>query len=42
MIVTDIITIDKRRLKKYVGRISEEEITFINKALSVSVGLEGL
>ena len=37
-----IITIDKRRLKKYAGRISEEEITSINKALSISLGLEGL
>ncbi|MBC8586696.1 type II toxin-antitoxin system PemK/MazF family toxin [Paratissierella segnis] len=42
VLLEQIITIDKRRLKKYIGRISEKEITFINKALSVSVGLEGL
>ena len=42
VLLEQIITIDKRRLKKYIGRISEEEITFINKALSVSLGLEGL
>jgi Growth inhibitor len=42
VLLEQIITIDKRRLKKYVGRISEEEITFINKGLSVSVGLESL
>ena len=42
VLLEQIITIDKRRLKKYLGRISEEEITFINKALSVSLGLEDL
>jgi mRNA interferase MazF len=42
VLLEQIITIDKRRLKKYVGRINEEETTFINKALSVSLGLEGL
>ena len=42
VLLEQIITIDKRRLKRYVGRISEEEITSINKALSISVGLESL
>ncbi len=42
VLLEQIITIDKRRLKKYAGRISEEEIILINKALSVSLGLEGL
>jgi mRNA interferase MazF len=42
VLLEQIITIDKGRLKKYIGRISEEEITFINKALSVSLGLESL
>jgi mRNA interferase MazF len=42
VLLEQIITIDKRRLKRYVGRISEEEITPINKALTISVGLESL
>ena len=42
VLLEQIITIDKRRLKRYVGRISEEEMTFINKALSISIGLEDL
>ena len=37
-----IITIDKKRLKRYVGRISEEEIFYVNKALSISIGLKSL
>ena len=41
-LLEQITTIDKRRLKKYIGRISEEEISCINKALSISVGLESL
>lgn len=40
VMLEQIITIDKRRLKRYVGRISEEEIPLIDKALSISVGLE--
>lgn len=42
VLLEQIITIDKRRLKRYVGKISEEEITSINKVLSISVGLESL
>lgn len=42
VLLEQIITIDKRRLKRYVGRISEKEISPINKALSISVGLETL
>ncbi len=42
VLLEQIITIDKRRLKKYVGRIGEKEISSINKALSISVGLESL
>ena len=40
VLLEQITTIDKRRLKKYIGRISEEEIPSIDKALSISVGLE--
>jgi mRNA interferase MazF len=42
VLLEQVITIDKKRLKRYVGRISEEEIISINKALSISVGLESL
>lgn len=42
VLLEQIITIDKRRLKRYVGKISEKEIYPINKALSISVGLESL
>ena len=43
MILLDqIITIDKKRLKRYVGRISEEEIFYVIKALSISIGLKSL
>ena len=42
VLLEQIITIDKRRLKRYVGRISVEEIASINKALSISIGLESL
>ena len=42
VLLEQIITIDKRRLKRYVGRISEEEVASINKALSISLGLESL
>lgn len=40
VLLEQIITIDKRRLKRYIGKINEEEITPINKALSISIGLE--
>jgi len=40
VLLEQIITIDKRRLKRYIGRISEEDISLIDKALSISVGLE--
>ena len=42
VLLEQIITIDKRRLKRYIGRISEREISLIDKALTISVGLEGL
>lgn len=42
VLLEQIITIDKRRLKKYIGRINQEELVHINKALSISVGLENL
>jgi len=42
VLLEQIITIDKRRLKRYVVRINEKEIFPINKALSISVGLESL
>ena len=42
VLLEQIITIDKKRLKRYVGRISEEEIFYVNKALTISVGLKGL
>mgnify|MGYP005862316439 CR=1 FL=1 len=42
VLLEQITTIDKRRLRKYIGRISEEEIFCIYKSLLISVGLESL
>lgn len=42
VLLEQIITIDKKRLKRYVGRISEQEISCVNKALSISIGLKSL
>ena len=39
VMMEQIVTIDKMRLKKYVGRVSNTDIVLINKALSISVGL---
>lgn len=41
-LLEQITTIDKMRLKKYIGRINEEELSYIDKALAISVGLESL
>jgi Growth inhibitor len=42
VLLEQIITIDKKRLKRYVGRVSEHEISCINKALKISIGLKSL
>ena len=42
VLLEQIITIDKNRLKRYVRRIIEEEIFYVNKALSISIGLKSL
>ena len=42
VLLEQIITIDKKRLKRYVGRISEQEISCVNKALIISIGLKSL
>ena len=34
-----IITLDKKRLQKYIGKIADEDVIALNKALSISVGL---
>ena len=34
-----ILTLDKKRLKKYVGKIGKEDAKALDKALSISVGL---
>ena len=34
-----VFTVDKRRLKSYVGRLGEDKFKVLNKCLSVSLGL---
>lgn len=41
VLMEQIITIDKSRLKRYIGRISENDILMVNKALLISIGLDG-
>ncbi len=40
-LLEQIRTIDKRRLKDYVGALGQEDMLAVNKALAVSVGLTG-
>lgn len=42
VLLEQIVTIDKSRLKRYVGRISDKDIFEINKALSISLGLDSI
>ena len=40
VLAEQLITIDKVRVKKYLGKVPEEQMQGINKAVSVSLGLE--
>ena len=40
VLAEQIITIDKMRVMKYLGRVPEEQMQGINKAVKVSLGLE--
>jgi mRNA interferase MazF len=40
-LLEQIRTIDKRRLKRYVGAIGPDEARGVDRALAVSVGLDG-
>ena len=40
VLLEQIVTIDKSRLKRYIGRINHDNILLLNKALSISVGLD--
>lgn len=40
VLAEQIITIDKVRVKKYLGKVPEEQMQGINKAVRVSLGLE--
>ena len=40
-LLEQIRTIDKRRLKDHVGTLGQEDMQAINKALAISVGLNG-
>ncbi len=39
VLAEQIITIDKKRVVKYIGKVPEEQIRGINNALQVSLGL---
>lgn len=38
VMLEQIKTIDKRRVKEYIGKVSREEMSHINTAISVSLG----
>lgn len=40
ILLEQIRTIDKKRLRKYIGKISDSEMNKLNEALKVSVGLK--
>ena len=40
ILLEQIRTIDKRRLKKYIGQIRPEDMEKVNQCLAVSVGLK--
>ena len=41
VLLEQIRTIDKRRLKDHVGTLGQDDMSAVNKALAVSVGLNG-
>lgn len=41
VLLEQIRTIDKRRLKEYVGALGQEDMQGVDRALAVSVGLNG-
>lgn len=40
VLAEQLITIDKVRVKKYLGKVPEEQMQDINKAVRISLGLE--
>lgn len=40
VLAEQIITIDKKRVMKYLGKVSEEQMQNIDKAVKISLGLE--
>ena len=40
VLAEQLITIDKVRVKKYLGKVPEEQMQGINQAVMVSLGLE--
>lgn len=40
VLAEQILTIDKSRVIKYLGKVSEEQMQSINKAIKVSLGLD--
>ena len=40
-LLEQIRTIDKRRMKDYIGTLEPNDMSTVNKALAVSVGLNG-
>ena len=40
VLTEQLLTIDKVRVMKYLGRVSEEQMQSINKAVKISLGLE--
>ena len=41
VLLEQIRTIDKQRLKEYVGALDQDDMQAINKALAISIGLNG-
>jgi len=41
VLLEQIRTIDKRRLKDHVGTLGQDDMSAVNKALAISVGLNG-
>lgn len=40
VLTEQLLTIDKVRVMKYLGKVSEEQMQEVNKAVKVSLGLE--
>ena len=40
VLMEQILTIDKSRVIKYIGKVSDEQIRFVDKAVKVSLGID--